>query len=391
MTSTLTLDITVLAAAITGPVLTPGHRRLRRRGRRVQRRPPARAGRRRRGHRRRRRLRRGPLGRPSRASGQRPGHRPRTDRRPGRHRADHHPAAHRPRIDPEARTARVGAGVRWRAVIDAAAPYGLAPLNGSSSSVGVVGYTLGGGIGPMARRYGFAADHVRSFTIVTADGEIRTVDEQHHATCSGPCAAARSASGWSPRSPSSWFRSPGSSAAASSSPATTRPMCCTPGAHGPRRFRTRPPHPLRCCAFRRTRSCRRRCRANSSRTCGTPTSATRQTAERAARADAGRGADPDRHHRRNALCRSRCRAHGPDDADAVLRPRADPRLVPGRGGRGPGGDLRRRLGIERHAGRGQAARWQLCPRPPPHPTRLPAAGPPSRSTSSASRRGRRPR
>ncbi|MGY1741912.1 MULTISPECIES: FAD-binding oxidoreductase [unclassified Blastococcus] len=79
-------------------------------------------------------------------------------------------------VDPVARTARVGAGVRWRQVIDAAAPHGLAPLSGSSSHVGAVGYTLGGGLGPLARRYGFAADHVRSAEIVTGDGEVRTVD-----------------------------------------------------------------------------------------------------------------------------------------------------------------------------------------------------------------------
>ena len=82
------------------------------------------------------------------------------------------------RIDPDARTATIGAGVRWRAVIDAAAPHGLAPLNGSSSSVGAVGYTLGGGLGLLARRYGFAADHVRALTLVTADGIVRTIDEQ---------------------------------------------------------------------------------------------------------------------------------------------------------------------------------------------------------------------
>ena len=82
-------------------------------------------------------------------------------------------------IDPAAATATVGAGARWRAVIDAAAPFGLAPLNGSSSAVGVVGYTLGGGIGLLSRRYGFAADHVRSLTVVTADGRIRNVDGDH--------------------------------------------------------------------------------------------------------------------------------------------------------------------------------------------------------------------
>ncbi|MGY1769861.1 FAD-binding oxidoreductase [Blastococcus sp. SYSU D00813] len=79
-------------------------------------------------------------------------------------------------VDPAARTARIGAGVRWRQVIDAAAPHGLAPLSGSSSHVGAVGYTLGGGLGPLARRYGFAADAVRSAEIVTGDGEVRTVD-----------------------------------------------------------------------------------------------------------------------------------------------------------------------------------------------------------------------
>lgn len=78
-------------------------------------------------------------------------------------------------IDPVARLARVQAGVPWRTVIDAAVPHGLAPLSGSSSHVGVVGYTLGGGMGHLARRHGFAADHVRSLELVTAEGEIKVV------------------------------------------------------------------------------------------------------------------------------------------------------------------------------------------------------------------------
>ncbi|GAB2478151.1 FAD-binding oxidoreductase [Jatrophihabitans fulvus] len=76
-------------------------------------------------------------------------------------------------IDPEARTARVGAGVRWQQVLDAAAVHGLAPLAGSSPLVGVVGYTTGGGVSPVGRTFGFAADHVRSLDVVTGDGEIR--------------------------------------------------------------------------------------------------------------------------------------------------------------------------------------------------------------------------
>jgi FAD/FMN-containing dehydrogenase len=69
--------------------------------------------------------------------------------------------------------ARVGAGVRWQRVIEAAAVHGLAPLNGSSPNVGVVGYTTGGGIGPMVRTFGAASDRVRAIEVVTGDGLLR--------------------------------------------------------------------------------------------------------------------------------------------------------------------------------------------------------------------------
>ncbi|WP_017573872.1 FAD-binding oxidoreductase [Nocardiopsis halotolerans] len=81
------------------------------------------------------------------------------------------------RVDPDRRTAWVGAGATWQAVIEAAAPHGLAPLSGSAPSVGAVSYTLGGGVGLLARRYGFAADHVRRVDLVTADGRLREVTE----------------------------------------------------------------------------------------------------------------------------------------------------------------------------------------------------------------------
>jgi hypothetical protein len=81
-------------------------------------------------------------------------------------------------IDPAGRTATVQAGARWRQVIDAAAPYALAPLNGSASGVGAVGYTLGGGLPVMARTFGFAADHVRALDVVTADGQLRHVEAE---------------------------------------------------------------------------------------------------------------------------------------------------------------------------------------------------------------------
>ncbi|MDQ1697071.1 MAG: hypothetical protein QOJ03_2424 [Frankiaceae bacterium] len=78
-------------------------------------------------------------------------------------------------VDVQRGTARIGAGAKWAAVIEAAAPYGLAPLSGSTSDVGAVGYTLGGGMGPLGRRYGFSADRVRSVEIVTGDGRLRTI------------------------------------------------------------------------------------------------------------------------------------------------------------------------------------------------------------------------
>ncbi|RJO69239.1 FAD-binding oxidoreductase [Nocardia panacis] len=76
-------------------------------------------------------------------------------------------------VDPLTRIARVGAGVRAGALIEAAARFGLAPVNGSSPSVGVVGYHLGGGIGILAREFGYAADRVRAIELVTADGRVR--------------------------------------------------------------------------------------------------------------------------------------------------------------------------------------------------------------------------
>jgi FAD/FMN-containing dehydrogenase len=79
-------------------------------------------------------------------------------------------------IDPERRTARIGAGVKWRRVLDEAAEHGLAGLCGSTSDVGVVGYTLGGGLPLFGRAYGFSSDHVRSFDVVTGDGRLHYVE-----------------------------------------------------------------------------------------------------------------------------------------------------------------------------------------------------------------------
>ncbi|WP_433466745.1 FAD-binding oxidoreductase [Spirillospora sp. CA-128828] len=83
-------------------------------------------------------------------------------------------------VDPSRRIARAEAGARWSDVIAAAAPLGLAPLSGSHASVGVTGFTLGGGVGPLSRRFGFAADHLLRAEIVTADGRHLTADAGRH-------------------------------------------------------------------------------------------------------------------------------------------------------------------------------------------------------------------
>lgn len=83
-------------------------------------------------------------------------------------------------IDPETRTAWIQAGAQWGPVLLKAQEYGLAPLLGSSPGVGAIGYTLGGGMGWLARKYGMAVDSVLAFEIVTADGQQLTVSETDH-------------------------------------------------------------------------------------------------------------------------------------------------------------------------------------------------------------------
>jgi len=79
-------------------------------------------------------------------------------------------------IDFEARRARVGGGTTWFEVTEPASSGGLAPLAGSAPDVGVAGYTLGGGLSWLGRRYGLGSNAVVSIDVVTADGRHRTVD-----------------------------------------------------------------------------------------------------------------------------------------------------------------------------------------------------------------------
>jgi FAD/FMN-containing dehydrogenase len=83
-------------------------------------------------------------------------------------------------IDAEARTARVQAGAGWAAVDAAAQPEGLAAIGGTVSTVGVAGFTLGGGFGHLSRKHGLAVDNLVAADVVTADGRALRASESEN-------------------------------------------------------------------------------------------------------------------------------------------------------------------------------------------------------------------
>jgi FAD/FMN-containing dehydrogenase len=83
-------------------------------------------------------------------------------------------------VDPAARVATIGAGLAWDAVAAEAGKHGLAPITGSSGTVGAIGFLLGGGMGPLVNSYGFGSDWVREFEVVLADGELVTASADDH-------------------------------------------------------------------------------------------------------------------------------------------------------------------------------------------------------------------
>jgi FAD/FMN-containing dehydrogenase len=82
-------------------------------------------------------------------------------------------------IHPDDRTAWADGGLTAAEVATATAEHGLAIGFGDTGSVGIGGITLGGGIGYLVRRHGLTIDSLIAAEIVTADGQIRLIDEQH--------------------------------------------------------------------------------------------------------------------------------------------------------------------------------------------------------------------
>jgi FAD binding domain-containing protein len=80
-------------------------------------------------------------------------------------------------VDVEGDRARIEAGALAEDVADAAIKEGKCSMPGTSPNVGVIGYTLGGGLSWLGRKYGWACNRVVAIELVTADGEARTVDQ----------------------------------------------------------------------------------------------------------------------------------------------------------------------------------------------------------------------
>ncbi len=84
------------------------------------------------------------------------------------------------RVDPEARRAVVDGGALWSDVDRETQPFGLAVTGGLVSTTGVGGFTLGGGIGWLQRKYGLAIDTLVGVDLVTADGsKIHASADEH--------------------------------------------------------------------------------------------------------------------------------------------------------------------------------------------------------------------
>ena len=76
----------------------------------------------------------------------------------------------------EGEKARAEAGALAEDVAGAAGTEGMCSMPGTSPNVGVVGYTLGGGLSWFGRKHGWACNRVNAIELVTADGEPRTVN-----------------------------------------------------------------------------------------------------------------------------------------------------------------------------------------------------------------------
>jgi len=82
-------------------------------------------------------------------------------------------------VDPGRRRARAQGGATWNEYNRVTNVYGQATTGGVVSTTGVAGLTLGGGLGWLMGKYGMSIDNLRAAEVVTADGAVRIVDDEH--------------------------------------------------------------------------------------------------------------------------------------------------------------------------------------------------------------------
>lgn len=83
-------------------------------------------------------------------------------------------------LDEKAGLVRLGTGALWGDVANKLGEYSLAISSGDTKSVGVGGLTLGGGIGWMVRKYGYAIDSLVAAEVVLANGSVVRASEEEH-------------------------------------------------------------------------------------------------------------------------------------------------------------------------------------------------------------------
>jgi FAD/FMN-containing dehydrogenase len=84
------------------------------------------------------------------------------------------------RVDPDAERVVAQGGVTWRELDHETQAFGLALTGGLISTTGIAGFTLGGGIGWLMRKYGLTCDNLEAADLVTADGRLVRASEHEN-------------------------------------------------------------------------------------------------------------------------------------------------------------------------------------------------------------------
>jgi FAD/FMN-containing dehydrogenase len=84
------------------------------------------------------------------------------------------------RVDPLRKRVVAEAGSLWHDVDHETQAFGLAVTGGLVSTTGIAGFTLGGGVGWLVRKYGLTADNLVGADIVTADGQLLHASADEH-------------------------------------------------------------------------------------------------------------------------------------------------------------------------------------------------------------------